>query len=426
MEKMLQVAGVALALVTLLLSGPGGQAQRKTAADHARAGWNAINAGQPQEAAAAFDEALTEAPEAPPVLLGAGLAAHLLGRGDAARRFLIGALKQEPALTPASLLLGEVLYRAGDLSGAIQAYNEAISHAPAHPQLLARVEAWRKEAALHDGFTQKVADHFTVLFEGPAEAQLAAKAVEALEAAYWRIGSALYTYPADVITVVLYTREQFRDVTRSPDWAGGAYDGRIRVPVRDALKNVRELERVLAHEFTHALVRTLAPRGVPQWLDEGLAMNFDGTDLTAQIERSSAVPGALTALELPFSAMSSDAAALAYAHSAAAVKRLLEIAGPPAIVGILADIARGLAFAEAFERNVNISYAEFQKEFQEPRVELSRCCRHNAHRTERRGRHGDHIGPRLLHFTNSAESLLPSKHLTAGSAEEAMELRKSS
>jgi hypothetical protein len=103
--------------------------------------------------------------------------------------------------------------------------------------------------------------------------------VAILEAAYWRIGTALYTYPADVITVVLYTREQFRDVTRSPEWAGGAFDGRIRVPVLGALQNIKEFERVLTHEFTHALVRSIAPRGVPTWLNEGLAVLFEGSNL---------------------------------------------------------------------------------------------------------------------------------------------------
>ena len=100
--------------------------------------------------------------------------------------------------------------------------------------LTSRLDAWRKEAALHESFGQKLGDHFTVLFEGPAEAELAQKAIDTLEAAFWRIGAALYTYPTEPIVVVLYTREQFRDVTQSPEWAGGVYDGKIRVPVQGA------------------------------------------------------------------------------------------------------------------------------------------------------------------------------------------------
>jgi hypothetical protein len=202
-----------------------------------------------------------------------------------------------------------------------------------------------------------------VLFEGPAEAALAAKAVEILEAAFWRIGSALYTYPTEVITVVLYTREQFRDITQSPDWAGGAYDGQIRMPVRGALQNPDDFDRVLTHEFSHALVRTLAPRGVPQWLNEGLAMYFEGGDLSAHVEhaRAAAAPHSLVRLERPFSGLDGNGAALAYAQSAAAVKRLMDEAGAPAIVGILTDLGRGVPFAEAFQRHANVSYADFQQ-----------------------------------------------------------------
>jgi tetratricopeptide (TPR) repeat protein len=349
-------------VLVLALSMPA-SAQRRPAGQSARAGWDALNASRPQEAASAFEDALKQEPHEPALLLGAGLAAHLLGQSDNARRYLIDALKYDPELTPASLLLGEILYRAGDVAGAIQVYEQAIGRAPQNRALLSKLEAWRKEAELHDRFARKLTDHFTVLFEGPAEAELAAKALEVLEAAYWRVGSALYTYPTDVITVVLYTREQFRDITRAPAWAGGAFDGRIRVPVLGALKDTREFERVLAHEFTHALVKSLAPRGVPQWFNEGLAMNFEGTDLAPQLERVRAAEmrHTLTTLEGPFVGMSGPAAALAYAQSAAAMKTLLDEAGAPAIIGILTALGQGISFADAFERHANMTYAEFQK-----------------------------------------------------------------
>ena len=295
--------------------------------------------------------------------LHAAVAAQRAGQLDAARRHLVDALARDPSLTNASLLLGDVLYATGDLTGAIETYQRALTYAPEHKLLTARLDGWRREQALHDRFGQKLGDHFTVLFEGPAEEALAQKAVEILEAAYWRIGSALYTYPSDVITVVLYTREQFRDVTQSPDWAGGAFDGRIRVPVQGAMKNPREFERVLAHEFTHALVRSLASRGVPQWLDEGLAMNFEGSALgpqTAPLKGSTAAPP-LSAIERSFGGLDRERATLAYAVSGAAVKLLLDDVGAPAVVGLLTDLGDGTPFADAFARHIQISYAGFQK-----------------------------------------------------------------
>jgi tetratricopeptide (TPR) repeat protein len=339
------------------------QPQRAAAVVSARPAWEALNAGRVREAAAAFDDLLRQYPTDPQVLLGAGVAAHQLGDRDAARRHLVDALRHDPALTPASLLLGDVLYATGDLASAIATYEAAFAQAPDHKLLRSRLEAWRKELALHDRFSQKLGDHFTVLFEGPAEEDLARTAVQILEAAYWRIGSALNTYPAEVITVVLYTREQFRDITQSPDWAGGAFDGRIRVPVQGALARAREFERVLTHEFVHALVRPRAPRGAPQWLNEGLAMHFDGTDVTAmqgRLEAAASVPD-LRRLEGSFAGLDRADALLAYAKSAAAVKALLDEAGGVAVMAILGDLGRGVRFPEAFERHISRTYAEFDR-----------------------------------------------------------------
>ena len=81
------------------------------------------------------------------------------------------------------------------------------------------------------------------------------------------------------VPVVLYTREQFRDITRSPEWAAAAYDGIIRVPMRGAGEKGEDLDRVLAHEFSHALIRSLATRNLPTWLNEGLASVLESDDL---------------------------------------------------------------------------------------------------------------------------------------------------
>jgi len=353
-----------LTLVALVAFGASMGAQRKSAAQLSREGWDALNAGRTQEAAAAFNEALKSAPDQPTLLLGAGAAAHIQGREDDARRLLVDALKIDPSLTPASLLLGAVFYQTGDIDAAIATYEQALTHKPDHPQLTRQLEAWRREAALHSGFGRKLGDHFTVLFEGPAEAQLADRAVAILESAYNQIGTALYAYPTDVLTVVLYTREQFRDVTQSPDWAGGSFDGRIRVPVLGALENKAEFERVLRHEFTHALIYSIAPRGVPFWLDEGLAVHFEGSSLARQEQqvRDAETPISLSRLERSFADLNAKEASLAYAESAVAVDALMSDAGAPAMVSLLADIGRGLSFAEAFERNMLVSYAEFQKE----------------------------------------------------------------
>ena len=98
------------------------EARQGQAVPLARTGWDALNAGRVSEATTAFDAALKLAPQQPTLLLGAGIAARLAGREDDARRLLLDALAIEPGLTEASLVLGAVLYQAGDVDGAIDTY----------------------------------------------------------------------------------------------------------------------------------------------------------------------------------------------------------------------------------------------------------------------------------------------------------------
>jgi hypothetical protein len=353
---------VVLALFLAMASqAPARRPQRVEAV--AQSAWEALNAGRVGEAERLFDDALKAAPGQPALLVGAAAAAHLAGRPDVARIHLVNALDRDPRFTPASLMLGQVLYGSGDLAGAIETYENALRYAPENSQLTKRLERWRQEASLHEKFDQRFGVHFTVLFEGPAEAPLAARAVEILEKAYWKIGAALYAYPPDVITVVLYTREQFRDVTRSPAWAGGAFDGRIRVPVQGALHNSAEFDRVLTHELTHAFVRGIAGSGVPQWLDEGLAMYFEGSDRSRRAALLKSAPERLplARLEESFGGLDDTRARIAYAESGSAVVRLFEEAGTTGVANLLGDLAARVPFAIAFERHAGMTYEAFQQ-----------------------------------------------------------------
>jgi len=327
-----------------------------------RAGWDALVAGQPHAAAESFREAIASDPKNPRLHLGAGTAAYLERRDAEAKEALDYALALDPRMTRARALLGQVLHRSGDLLGAIRAYETLTTEAADDKEALAVLDRWRREAALHDRMQQAIGQHFTVSFEGPAEAALAAKALDSLERAYWRIGDTLGTYPAEPIAVVLYTGEQFRDITRSPQWAAGAYDGTIRVPMRGALDNEKELDRVLAHEFTHALVRTLAAHGVPTWLNEGLATTLESGDLrwAERQLRQAPAPVSLASLQASFGRFSGDQAQLAYATSAMAVRVILEEAGGFAMANLLRDLGDDVDFDAAFTHRIQRTFVDFQ------------------------------------------------------------------
>jgi tetratricopeptide (TPR) repeat protein len=326
-----------------------------------KSGFDALRAGDAQAAATAFRDALQGDPKNARLHLGAGVAAFLQRRDVDAQASLMRAIELEPQLADAREVLGLVLHRRGDLSSAIREYETLVALAPARTAAAETLERWRRELELHSRMDQTVGHHFVASFEGPPAADLAARALESLDRAYWRIGGVLGVYPSDPIPVVLYTMEQFRDVTRAPGWAAGAYDGIIRVPSRGALERPAELDRVLAHEFTHALVRTLSSRAVPAWLNEGLAAALESDD-QAWAERRVAAAGSpvpLRHLVGSFGRLQGEEAELAYASSALAVRRLIDEAGGYAVANLLRDLGNGADFESAFLHRIQRSFDSF-------------------------------------------------------------------
>jgi hypothetical protein len=220
----------------------------------------------------------------------------------------------------------------------------------------------REQAPLERRLSRSRSTHFTVYFEGPSDELIARRVLDHLEAAYLRIGDLLRTYPDGPITVVLYTLEQFTDATRLPEWTIAAYDGRIHLPVRGAPQQRERLERVLSHEFVHAVVATLGGRQVPTWLDEGLATELQrggAQDFEAVLAATPARPR-LSTLHDGFIDLDTREARVAYALSALAVRRMLQMRGGSAIVSLLRDLGRGTPFGTAFNRHMAMGYEDFQ------------------------------------------------------------------
>lgn len=314
--------------ICIVLLAPASSPAQSKARELNDAGWKLIQGGDAARAAKLFAEALTLEPDQPVLLLGAGVAAHLQGRSKDASVPLKRALNLDPRLTPASIILGQIAYADGDVATAIAIYEKALTHAPNEPHLITKLQAWRADAEASRGFTERRFDRFRVSFQGHADQQLAARAIEILESAFWRIGKALGAYPSEPVVVLLYTEQQFRDVTLAPTWAGGVYDGRIRVPAAGAAQSPQLFERVLVHELAHAMIATIAPRGVPAWLHEGLAQHFEGDDVESArrtIAKTGLIP--LRYLEGGFSRLTGAQARVAYDQSLVIVDGLMRRPG---------------------------------------------------------------------------------------------------
>jgi tetratricopeptide (TPR) repeat protein len=352
----------AACLCAVLAAHPSAQARRHEVRGLNDAGWKAVQGRDGDRAAALFAEALSIQPNDAVLLLGAGVAAQMRGRTSDAVSYLQKSVKADPALVDASMLLGELAYQEGDIDLAIRTYEAALKRRPQDSRLTERLEQWRREAEAHRGFEEIRYDRFRVMFEGRADQALATRATSVLDNAFWRIGQTLGSFPSQPVIVVLYTEQQFRDVTNLPEWAAAGYDGRVRMPVRGALNDPAAFERVLVHELTHALVTHIAPHGIPTWLHEGLAQHFEGEDANAAARRVAArgrIP--LKHLEGDFSRMTAAQAQVAYDESLLAVRVL---AARPGFGwhNLLSDLSRGQSFAEAIQR-FGFTYEDLEAAF---------------------------------------------------------------
>jgi tetratricopeptide (TPR) repeat protein len=329
--------------------------------DPARAGWEAIQRGDGEKAASSFRAVLANNPRDVRALEGSAMAAHLLGRDDDA----IAALKRAMQIVPEDpyppYLLGPLAYQQGDLDLAIKSFEKVVKLAPGNRGVYQQLEAWKKEAALHDTFSARPTARFTVMFEGPEQQTIAARVSTTLEAAYVRVGKALNAYPPQTVTAILYTKQQFRDITRSPSWAAAAYDGRIRIPVLGALSNPSELDRIVTHEFVHAVIHQLYP-GIPGWLNEGLATYMEPTDhawLTTRLRGAETIP--LSRLSEAFHTADGADALVAYAESYVGTRVLAERLGPN-FSAFLQYVSNGTAVDQALML-FNIRPADVEKEW---------------------------------------------------------------
>ena len=119
---------------------------------------------------------------------------------------------------------------------------------------------------------KETSSRFTISYDTSSESRLADEILDVLESAYNRVGADFEHYPETRTPVILYTRQQYRETATAPDWSGGVYDGKIRLPVGGVKKINPRIRGILFHEYTHVVVRELTRGNCPTWLNEGLAV----------------------------------------------------------------------------------------------------------------------------------------------------------
>jgi tetratricopeptide (TPR) repeat protein len=250
-----------------------------------------------------------------------------------------------PDSAEAERILGLAYYDNGQVQDAVRAWNRAIEIHPTEEvkQYLAKAQ---REAAVEAGFNELDSAHFVLRYEGRKPAyQLTSDLLRTLDRQYVELTRDLGLAPSAPVNVILYTEQQFFDVTQAPSWAGALNDGKLRIPVRDVTGMTPQMESVLKHELTHSFVHAAANH-CPVWLNEGLAQveaqqssALFAPMLAELFQTGKAAP--LHVLEGSFTGLNSAQALLAYSESLAATEYLRSAYGMTGLRHMLELIGQG-------------------------------------------------------------------------------------
>ena len=309
-----------------------------------------FNKGQYKEAIKIF-EGLSE-DEKLRVLPLAGVSYYRIGDIESAKRRFEDSLRVKENFT-ALKFLAFIYYKEDDIERSLETANRAIA-LKTDNELSTLIERLNRELRAKTNMVEESTLHFKVIYDGYEHSAISRKILDILEDAYTEVGRELSYYPNDKITVILYAREAFFDITRAHKWAGGIYDGKIRLPIAGALERPELLKRVLFHEYTHSVIRSIT-KETPIWLNEGLSEYFSGSlERTGQI-----IP--LRNIETAIKSPDPTIANNAYKTSLSAVSYLIEKYGIYRVRGLLMALGEGKGFEPAFKEAFGMSFEDFSR-----------------------------------------------------------------
>lgn len=360
---------IVLAFCLLMPAAPCAVAQtaeQNTYLRHLREGADLLKQGDHRRAWHSFDEALRYYDGDPAAYVGIGIAAFHLREDTAAERALRQALERDPRQKRAYEVLGDLAYRRDDLAAAAENWGKALAIEPADQGLKARLERVQREHRTEKDFNKDATGRFSAKYEGREKIEAGRIVLRTLEDAYGDIGRQLSFYPDREIAVILYSDQQFQEVTDAPGWSGGIYDGKIRIPIGGIERETPGLRAVLYHEYTHALVRAITPR-TPVWLNEGLAQYFEGREVGSRqkevlrrLLQGGHLPP-LASLEGSFLGYGGSQAGYAYLISLSAVTYMVDRYGMHRVRMVLDALAAGEDSARALGTGLMASAEEFER-----------------------------------------------------------------
>ncbi|MFB3921735.1 MAG: peptidase MA family metallohydrolase [Terriglobia bacterium] len=273
---------------------------------------------------------------------------------------------RKPRSADVHVLLGSAFYGMENLDQAIAEWNKALDIQD-NPKVREAIAKAERERDTTSAYMELRSDHFLLRYEGREVEALSSDVLRKLEVDFRELVLDLDYTPRETIVVLLYPNQAFRDIARSPSWAGAVNDGKIRVPVSGLSAMTPDLARVLRHELTHSFVRQITLGRCPAWFNEGLAQLEEGatttslgTSLARAFEGGHLPP--FSALEGTFMNLPGDQVGLAYAKSLAALEYLRDTYGMTEVRRLLKALPGNTDINALLQDELRLPYAAFEQE----------------------------------------------------------------
>ncbi len=327
-----------------------------------------------EEAAAQFEYAEELFSDDPQAALLRGNAAYLLKQYDLAGTELEKARNIGGDSIDVLFLLGKVYYDTEDIRQAVALWELAAEKEPGNMTIQNLLAKAKRELTVDAGMGKGQSSRFILSYDSGIKSEVADKVLDVLGDAYNQVGRDFGgTYPESRVPVIVYAGKDYHEVTGSPEWSGGQYDGKIRLPIGGMTEVPPQVRAVLFHEYTHVLVRELTKGNCPVWLNEGLAENegrkeFDPplTELHQAALKKRLLP--LAGLVGSFTSLQGKNVYLAYQQSYSLVKYMITAYGWHTMKELLTALGEGSSFDAAAEQaygNVGQTFGRIFTEWQE-------------------------------------------------------------
>ncbi len=237
-------------------------------------------------------------------------------------------------------VLGELYYAENKLKKAIESWETSHRQTP-RDAILTKITKAKKELKVDEKQSDKISCNFVLKYDQD-DAYSSELVLNSLINAYNLLAYDFGWYENSEFTVILYSHKDFTDILNVPSWTAAIYDGKIRIPFQYATMNIDELESIIRHELTHALIHRMAGNNVPAWIHEGIAQYKDGVDDSAAMEllkqataSSSLIP--ISSLKAGFAGFKEDKTKvkIAYAESLGFIEYLIDNYGFYTIIDML-------------------------------------------------------------------------------------------